>query len=215
MIVSEIATRVRRIFGDDSAVQVTDADIIRWVNDAMREVAASNNLLQVKATSNTAIGQADYTQPTNLMTMHTVRYGGEKLKGVSIQEADELDYDDLSVGTPVYFSNWAGVVTLYPAPETNGVANLVMLYTRTPVDVTLVSETPELPVKYHNRIVDYCLAMAAEMDDNPQAYQNRMGQFRSGVEQLRADVDFTEQDVYPSISVAPADYGSGISAYAD
>jgi hypothetical protein len=50
MLVSEIATRVRRQFGDDVGILITDADIIRWVNDAQREIAVKANLLQVRAT---------------------------------------------------------------------------------------------------------------------------------------------------------------------
>lgn len=53
MLVSEIATRVKRQFGDEAGAQIEDADILRWVNDAMIDIARTNNLLQISATTAT------------------------------------------------------------------------------------------------------------------------------------------------------------------
>jgi len=205
MNVSDIATRVRNQFGDDAGVQLTDAHIIRWVNDAMREIALNNSLLEVKATTNAVKDSSDYGIPSNLLSLHTIRYDGVKLKKLSLQEADDLISPGVSVpsGTPIYFYKEAGNFVLYPKPNNNN-SVITMIYTRQPTDVTVVGDTPELPVEYHNRIVEYCIAQAAELDDNPQLALLKMQQFEG---KTAAAKQMAEEavDFYPTITVSGRD----------
>ncbi|HET7713138.1 MAG TPA: DUF6682 family protein [Patescibacteria group bacterium] len=205
MLVSEIATRVRRQFGDEAGVEITDADIIRWVNDAQREIAVRNNLLQVRATAGAVNGQAEYSIPANLVTLHTVLYQNRKLQPLSIQEANDLINDGTATGIPTHFWQFAGIITLYPAPDTTDPDDIKLLYTRTATEITALDQTPEVPVTYHNRIVEYVMAQAAELDENLNRYQLKMGEFQTGMLELK-DAPEWEKDVYPSITAGPADY---------
>jgi hypothetical protein len=208
VLVSEIATRVKRQFGDEAGVQVTDADIIRWVNDAQREIAVKNNLLQVRATTAVSPGVNEIAAPTDILTLHAVRFQGIKLIPLSQQEADQFDLGAVpttSRSTPTHFWRWANTITLYPAPNITDPDDITLFYTRIPVEITATNQTPELPAQYHNRIVEYAIAQAAELDENLQQYQLKMGQFESGVAELKGQGEYTEQDFYPSISVGSAD----------
>ena len=40
--VQDVLLSVKRQFGDESGVQVTDSDIVRWVDDAQREISMNN-----------------------------------------------------------------------------------------------------------------------------------------------------------------------------
>ncbi|HET7713466.1 MAG TPA: DUF6682 family protein [Patescibacteria group bacterium] len=204
MLVSEIATRVRRQFGDEAGVEITDADIIRWVNDAQREIAVKNNLLQVRATAGAVNGQAEYSIPSNLVTLHTVLYQNRKLQPLSIQEANDLIGAETPVGIPTHYWQFAGVITLYPAPEVSDPDDIKLLYTRTAVEITALDQTPEVPVTYHNRIVEYVMAQAAELDENMNRYQLKMGEFNTGMLELKDGPEW-EKDVYPSITAGAAD----------
>ncbi len=74
MIVSDVITRVRRTFGDEAAVQVTDDDIIRWINDAQIEVIKHNEgALQKSDLLDLVANQSTYTMPTDLMILQTLR----------------------------------------------------------------------------------------------------------------------------------------------
>lgn len=213
MLVSEIATRVKRQFGDEANAQITDADIIRWVNDAQRELALANNLLQVRATTTPIAGQAEYAIPSGLLTLHSCKYRNVKLVPLSIQEADDLlDPTVTTSGTPTHFYQWSSRLILYPAPDTGTAEDLTLFYTRVPVEITLVSQTPELPVQYHNRILEYCLAQAAELDDNPETYQMKMGEFKSNTQNMKDNSEWSERDFYPTISVSPRDWGDATYA---
>jgi hypothetical protein len=211
MLASDIATRVRRTFGDDAGILITDADILRWINDAQREIAVKANLLQVRATTAVAPGVNEVAVPANILRLHSVKFQNVKLIALSQNEADQFDLGAVpttSRATPTHYWLFANTLTLYPAPNTTDPDDLKMYYTRTPVEVTALGDTPELPVEYHNRIVEYCAAQAAEMDNDNGRYQLKMGQFEAGVSELKGLGEQDQNDVYPTITVSSADSGS-------
>lgn len=208
MNVTEIGTRVKRQFGDEAGAQINDSDIIRWVNDAMTDIAINNNLLQMKGSANTVAGTQAYNLPTDLLTLRSVSYQGLKLKPYSLEEADSLYMTSTnSQDTPVGYWLFAKQINLFPIPSTSVASALSIYYTRSPVAVTAVGDTPEIPVQYHPRIVEYCIAQAAESDDNLAQYQLKMSQFKQGIDSLKDNQDWEERDFYPQISVTPRDYG--------
>lgn len=218
LTVQEIFTRIQRSFGDESQAQITSADIIRWVNDAMREIANNNNLLQVKATSPTTVNVSAYTLPTGIARLHSVRFRGLALESISLEQADELIGSvDLTiaqgfpVGMPTHYWIWAGQINLYPAPDTTAANDLTLYYTRQANAVTVVGDTPELPEQYHNRIVEYCMARAYELDENFFIASMKEQKFEAGVDKLRQDESWENQELYPFITSSADDVSGGAS----
>jgi len=205
MLVSEVASRVKRQFGDEVGAQITDADIIRWVNDSQREIAVYNDLLQTVATTAIVAGRDQYTLPPDVLTVRSVRLAGLKLSFLSQNETSNF-ISTTTAGTPTHYSIWALKMDLFPTPTTADPDDIQIYYTRQPAVVTAVTDTPELPLQYHNRIVEYCIAQAHELDDDMQSYQSKMEMFSTGIDKLRG-IDAGEQDVYPSVSVGLDDGG--------
>ncbi len=209
MLVSEISTRVLRQFGDEANVQITDADILRWVNDAMREIALHNNLLQSRATTRLIAGQREYGLPNDVLTLRSVRYADTKLRAMAPAEAEayiERPHDTTNRGVPQLYWVWANRLNIWPTPDRTDANDLQIFYTRQPIPVAAVTETPELPLQYHNRIVEYCLQQAYELDENWSAAQAKQQQFQQGVEVLKGQEEYTPRDFYPSIVSLPEDY---------
>jgi hypothetical protein len=205
MQVSQIISALRTIISDKDQLQVTDAEVMVWINAAMREVAVDNELLQSTATSTTVVNTGSYSVPTDILKLHSVKYNNQKLPVLSRKEAEEhLDNSGTAVGNPAVCYVWAGKIYLFPAP--NAANSLVIDYTRQPVDVTAVGNTPELPVQYHNRILDYCLAQAYLQDGDLNGYNMKLAEFTTGVKSIK-DTPEWEQDAYPSISVSDRDAG--------
>lgn len=214
MLLSEIATRVKRTFGDEAGAQITDQDIIRWANDAQREIAVNNDLLQVTATTATVAGQDQYALPPDLLTLKSVRFQGRRLSSMTSAEMGEMiGSDAVTRGIPTHFSVFAKKIDLYPAPDSSDPDDLQVYYTRQPMELMATTDTPELPAQYHNRIVEYCIAQAYELDDNLESSQKKMQQFEDGVARLKGVADWQDQDVYPSISVSANDCGDGGGYY--
>jgi len=62
----EVANEVVRIFGDDSLIEITNVDLLRWINMAQREIAAANKTIKASATRNIVAGQKLYVIPSNI-----------------------------------------------------------------------------------------------------------------------------------------------------
>lgn len=211
MLVSDVITQVRATAGDVSALQFTDAQIVAWINNGIRECATDNNLLQKRGTQNTVVGQGNYVIPTDMLKLHTVRYDNEKLEFITLQEFDQrypnIGSDTTSRGTPVVSYIWAGVLYVYPIPD--AVKVLTIDYSKDAVQHSATNVELNLPVSYHIRIIDYCLAQIAQQDQNDALYLTKMQEFRTGVQAVK-DQDEYANDLYPSISVSERDMGEGV-----
>ena len=204
MLVSDIISRVRNIAGDVEKIQFSDATIMQWINDGMREAASDNNLLQVTGTTPTVAGTNKYDIPADILKLHSIRHNGDDLRVVTLDEAQQAGYLTSEQGSPTAAWVWAGKITLYPTPAAAG--SLEIDYIKTPTDVTNTGDTPIIPAMYHMRLVDYCLAQVAQQDDDLNRYQMKMEEFRTGVQNLKDQPEW-EQDEYPYIGVASRDMG--------
>lgn len=212
MLVSDAITQVRATAGDTSALQFTDAQIVAWINNGIRECATDNNLLQKRGTQNTVVGQGNYVIPTDMLKLHTVRYDNKKLDFITLEEFDKIysgvGSDTTSRGTPNIAYIWAGVLYVYPIPD--AVKVLTVDYSKDAAQHTTgaVGVELNLPVSYHMRIIDYCLAQIAQQDEDLNRYATKMQEFRTGVQMVK-DQDEYANDLYPSISVSERDMGDG------
>jgi hypothetical protein len=211
LTVQKIADRVRRQFGDANASIITDQAMFDWINDAMREIVLANNLLAIKATSATVAGTSSYNIPADLLSLHHVSYKGEPLEETSVQAAQDTieSMDDAAkypTGIPSMYWMYGTQIFLYPSPNTSGAADLTIYYNRNPVEVAAVGATPELPARYDNRIIEYCLAMAAEIDEDDSKYQLKKAEFKQGVSET-SDEEEGPNNLYPFVGVSSADGG--------
>lgn len=203
---TQIADRVSKAMGDEQQAQYTPNHILNWINDALREITLQNEVLQIKATTSTTAGTAAYTFPADLLKLISLAYKGQHLTHVSFQQAREMipNLDDASsypVGQPEYYWTWAGQLQMYPAPDSTG-TYLTIYYLQTPTAVTSLSDTPVTPAIYDNRIVEYCIAQASQMDDNDGKYQAKMQEFKENVK-TSADNDSPVEEYYPFITDLP------------
>ncbi len=211
MKVSEVINRVRSTAGDSQALQFTDSTVLDWINDGIRECAITNNLLQKRANTNTVVNQTEYTLPSDILKLHSVKVSGSKIKVLTLQEFDEYtggSGEGVS-GDGVVCYVWADKLTLFPTPNT--VQSLIIDYIYDPplhLIANINTDVIGLPVGYHSRIVDYCLAQVAQQDDDMERYAAKMQEFRTGVQSLKDQPEDT-YDLYPSISVSSRDAGDG------
>lgn len=213
MNLTDIAIRVKRQFGDESAVQVMDDDIVRWVNDAQDYITSQNpDLLQESVTQNLVLGQIDYPFPADMLTLFsvsiktlgTVSY--DHVKFVSFQDFnDKLDGWDGTLygnGDPFYYTTFDGVVKIFPPADAASVNGLKLMYNRAPATLAapIVAQALDLPRQYHNAILNYCLQQAYEMDENFEAAQLKGGQVQSQVHTNRSNDTKNASEFYGTIT---------------
>src|SRR6478735_3027931 len=138
---NDVASRVKRTFGDESGVQLTDADIFGWINAAQIEIAGKNKPVRARSTVNSVGGQYDYTLAADMKVQmfNSITYKGVKVKYMSLQDAQEYllreDPNRKSMGEPLFWYEWAGTVSFYPTPQYNGEA-ITIYYHPIPTPVT-------------------------------------------------------------------------------
>lgn len=216
MIVSDIYSRVKRQFGDESGVQVTDTDILRWINSGQREIVAQNEgLLEKTALTSTVANQQEYTLPTDLLILKfiSLKYSSQlsyfKLKGLKTTDFNE--YIDgwagtsFGAGTPVVYTIFSGKIVLFPTPDATVADALKIYYNRIPVDVTGSSDTPDLPTLYHEVLVKYCLQQAYEMDEDWDASQIKGSALDADIALLRGREEWKQQEFFPTITILSED----------
>lgn len=212
MIVSDVITRVRRKFGDEAGVQIDDADVIRWINDAQRDVVMKNEtVLQTTSLANAVANQQDYTLPTNLLVLRGVHFkltgnpSYYRLEGMSFNEFDEQinGWEGTLYGpsVPTVYTTYGGAIKVFPIPVSSGTNNFKLYYSRQPVDVTTSASSIDLPLAYHNGIVDYCMAQAYELDEDWNAASNSNATYDNRVRLNKEREEWGNHEVYPRITV--------------
>lgn len=214
MNVSDVATRVRRTFGDDSGVQITDDDIIRWINDAQLQIVTDNEeLLETVATANIVATQADYTLPTDLNTLRSLMYNNFRIRSLSFAEFNEyIDGFKAPVsgggygnGKPEVFMVFGSTVTLFPTPDTSITNGLRIYYAKYPSSVGTLADGLGVPDRYHLSVVEYCMSQANELDENLEMAAYKKNSFDSQVQKLKNQEKQTTTEYYPTITTLPED----------
>lgn len=215
MNLGDIKTRVKRQFGDESGVQVTDADIVRWVNDAQRDIVMQNEeLLEKTATIDSVATQQSYDFPSDLFILRSIRYKGSlddgyrHLKYLNLQQFDELldgwdsnsllSADSIAVG---WYTSYESKIYLYPTPNESIVGAIKILYSRLPVDVANDVDNLDLPIYYHNAVSNYCLQKAYELDEDFDAANFAAQQVQADVKLNKEKEKIDNAEFYPVISV--------------
>jgi len=209
MNVQDIMTRVKRTFGDEAGVQITDADIFRWINDAQREIAVQNDALQTKGTQTSVAGQQAYTLPTDLLTLQSIWFAGFLVDPKSWQQAEEDiialgSPNVLQQGQPTFYWTWAGQINFYPVPA-DSVSTITIFYNRAPVQVTSSIDNLDLGITYHNAILQYVLQQAYELDEDWTASTTKQAQFENSLKDLSENETWNGRRSYPVITVLPED----------
>lgn len=216
MNVTDIITRVQRIFGDMSGVQIDQNDIIRWINDGQEEIVIANEgMNEATATSDVVQGQATYNVPTDMSVLRSLRYNGYAMKRMTQSEFD-LYIDGYSAtpnpygqGISSIYTIWDNVITLFPTPNQSITAGLTILYIQHCSQVVTTADPLSVPVQYHKALVDYCLQQAYELDEDVQKTQAKKADFQQKMMQLNDRNKWLSQEAYPTITTLPQDEDYG------
>lgn len=210
--VSDVVESVKRLFGDESGVQITDSDIIRWCDDAQREIIMNNPEVGAGvATVTVTAGQGTYpilTYVPDMMVIHSVHYNGQLLQNLTFVQAQEhiMRSNDTSSGEPLFWYEFAGVITLWPTPSVTRASptGLTFYYSKAPSEITDTGQQLFVSDSYFKSVVDYCMAQAQELDENYAASNQKMQQFETSM-QKQANRTRPEDNHYPTITLLPED----------
>jgi hypothetical protein len=220
--VQDVVTREKRIFGDEAGVQITDDDIIRWINDAQEQVVTDNEgLMEAIATTDTVQNQMEYDVPEDMSVLRSLKYKGYRLKPMSFAEFNEyIDGYSAEPGTSPYgpgipeiFMVWNNKITLFPKPQESLTGSLSIYYIKHPVPVATLADDLSVPVQYHNAVVRYCLKLGYELDEDFQKAAAMKSEYDETMMKLQDRNKWTSQEYYPRITTLPEDENYGNYGY--
>ena len=208
--IDDVMTDVKRTFGDESAIQITDTDIIRWTNNAQREILITNKIYHATGTTDIVAGVSEYSITNlNIVNIKSIHYKGMKVVGRTFQEAEEYieSKDPLltASGPPALWYEWGGIVNLYPVPDETIVDGLKIYYVKEPIAITAVGEALSVPDAYYENVLQFVLAKAYELDEDLTNSQAKMGQFTQRLTSLADQENAAGQDTYPRIFIREED----------
>lgn len=198
-----LALDIKRIFGDESGVQLDDSDIQRWANSAQMEIVTSNKAIKARSTSLSVVGQATYTFPdVQIQQVASLHYDNMRLENVPFAEAERyvMSYDpeQIETGTPRIWYEWDGEFTVWPKPD--DVKTFTLYFTAYPDELTGdTAQALSVPDKFYNAVVDYILSKAYEMDEDMQASGMAEQRFRAALEGQMEDERQAQHMTYPVI----------------
>lgn len=210
-LVSDIKSAVVRQFGDESGVQLTDADIYRWVDQGQLEICRRHRLLKAVKLANLTAGVKDYTIPDDVLFVQQILVNGQGVDYRSFEEATvyilENDPNFTATGQPDMWYEWAGTYTFWPVPDSvsAGVNNLKLYYIKAPTKVTALTDALTIPDTYYTSLLKYVMSQAHEMDEDWTAAQVKSQQYDADMTQAGEDNDRINQGTYQRITIMPED----------
>lgn len=210
MNVNDVFQRVKDSFGDEAAVQITEAKVVRWINDAQREaVMQHEGLLTTDGFIDVVADTQVYALPEDLFTLSHVYYMADdtyyKLRYLSTAEMNEYvdgwSGEDYGTGTPLVFTKGSNnrEIALFPVPDTSKTSGIKVTYSRHATDVSTRNSEIDLPSYYHSYIEHFCMMKAYEMDEDWEA-SDRKAQIIQGTLDFNNNREsWFGRDTYPAV----------------
>jgi len=185
--VGDVYNQVKRAFGDESGVQVTNQDIVRWINEAQVDIAKQNQVLQTTATVNVIGGTDTYSLSAvtpKIDSVASILLNGRRIGNIPVSQAEEsislADPDGVESGAPQFWYEWAGDVTFWPIPNKN--YEMLIRYTAQPTNVTTTSsDVLSVPDECFTDVCNYVLMRAYEMDENAEMMAVKQAEYSTSV----------------------------------
>ena len=204
----QVADYVKRQFGDESGVQIQDADIFRWINAGQYEIFRRNEPIKATGTADLISGQHTYTFPNDVLKVQSILVNGIPVSPRSYQDAEEYvlgnDPNRVQTGQPQLWWEWGGSFTFWPTPDVDATGGITIRYIKTPNNISNLADVLSVPDTLFNRLVEFVMGQAYELDENWAAADSKAAQFAQNLDSQAADKNI-QYATYPVITVLEED----------
>ncbi|QSJ04768.1 hypothetical protein [Cellulosimicrobium phage DS1] len=182
----DVASYVKRQFGDESGTQITDQDIFRWIDSAQLEIVAQIQPLKAESTTDVLVGQSEYDLTAlSIHQIESIWCNGQKLPDKNFSEAENYIVESpnsyANSGNPAFWYMYANVIRLWPVPEQTILGGLKVFYTKLPARIVDGSTALSLPDKHFESICLWVMHKAYELDEEFGQSQESLNRFQSRI----------------------------------
>lgn len=203
---SDAITFVKRQFGDESGVQITDTDIIRWINSAQVEIVSRTACLKGKFSTNTVGGQSEYPLPTEqILQIESIHYKRGRVQNIAFADAERTIFEadpngERTAQRPDFWYEWGGKVTFWPGFTDSTVGGITIYASKMPTLITVSSDLLSLPDKFFEAITAWVMMKAYELDEEFDVANNMRQQFGLMLDDKFGEELVTQHMTYPVIT---------------
>jgi hypothetical protein len=155
MTLLELKTNSRAALDEATAALFTDVDILGWINEAERDIAAKTGCLEaVVTTLKTTNGSRLVAFTGNLV--NDVEYAGGSLVHITPSRMGRIPLRGIT--TPQYWFQWGSYIVIEPKPD--AAYDLVVYVSQSPsTEMSTNAHVPEIPLEFQEAIVPYVTMM--------------------------------------------------------
>lgn len=183
----EVLADVRSRLDESTGRQWTDEELLRWINDGLRDVARRAEVLQSVEDISAVQSTQQYDMPERTIRVHRVEWrpeGSTQVYPLIYQDFHNMDSvwvasQETSIGYPLYYTMWGYPpslkIVLYPTPSMNGVVKVYFYTLPTPLatDGSDADTDLDLPTGWEDLIALYCEYVAFRKDADPRWQESK------------------------------------------
>jgi 2-C-methyl-D-erythritol 4-phosphate cytidylyltransferase len=195
MDVATLLTQIKRQFGDEYDVIITDDDIYGWIHDAQLDIIRRTGINEQSVT--TSVSAFPVSVPEQI-TIKRVNIDGKALTYVSREELDMLSLSTVQgPSTPKYWYRSERHVRLWPQDATDTTTQVQIQYAKVPVLLDgSGGEVLTVPESYHTDVLHYCLARAHNKNENWTGERQEMDYYERNVGNRMAEATSPDTALY-------------------
>lgn len=210
---TRLATELKNQAGDTAGAQYTDAMILVWINNGIREIATNHPFIETHAQTNLLAGlntyDIDKVMPNSrVQEFSMVTAAGRALRHFAFPEFKRLVEQgnrETAAGQPTSYTVFGGVLTLWPTPEETVARGLALYFHRMPEDLNSLDDKLTVPDRFYNSLKDYVLGEMQVLDANPEAAALSFQRHERSVQAQSVKHRDLPGDSYPQILPDPSD----------
>lgn len=210
----ELVAYVRSQLNEPIAAAWSDTELVRWLNEANRDVARTTHFYKSSDTITTVAGTAEYTLDADILTVEMAWYDDDSGRQLPLtprhwESMDQVwgQRQDLEGNYPSYFTTWGVTPTMkirfWPVPSTSS-DTVNMLTSVIPDDLPATNDgTVEVPGHFWDLLADYAEFKALRKDRDPR-WQEAQAEYMRKLDAL-----VVNQDALTVNREVVADYRAG------
>lgn len=210
---SRLAQDVKDKFGDTGAVQITDAMILRWINNGIRAIVAQAPFLRETAQANILAGQSVYSLAGPFGSPRIAQFDSLAVNGIPLKSVPFPEWQRLvtggsapsAEGVPEFYTYYGDSVTIWPAPVETVADGLTLYYAAYPDDLAAITDHLTVPDRMYNALLDYVHAQALELNENFEGAQLKLGQHEVHLQRQFEMENRSPRNFYSGITYDPDD----------
>lgn len=179
--VNQLLTEIRDSLAEPIAAQWQDPMLVRWINEAGRDLARATRHLKDTATITTTANVSEYDVPDNVIAIEHAYYSpdGARQRPLTARHYEGMDavwgeWQNQARSEPEFFTTMGYSpnlkIKLYPAPA-SGSKTVTLIVSRTPAEIAFApivpSATADVPAHWYDALVLYVEAKALRRDRDP------------------------------------------------